>query len=264
MKILVTMKRVTDYERKVKIAPDGSHLITEGMNFVANPFDEIAVEEALRLTKTHGGEVVVFSAGPKDAAQQIRQGLAMGADRGIHLVTDKELDSDAVARVLVKIVANEKPELVILGKQATDDDSNQAGQLLAGYLGWAQGTFASKHEGLEGPEEKAQKPGLAIDGGKVHVVREVDGGLETIALDLPAVVTTDLRLNHPRFTTLPNIMKAKKKKLDEVTAESLGVDLTLKVKMLKFSEPPARSAGQIVDSVDTLIHKLKNERKVIA
>lgn len=264
MKILVTMKRVTDYERKVKIAPDGSSLITEGMNFVANPFDEIAVEEALRLTKTHGGEVVVFSAGPKDAAQQIRQGLAMGADRGLHLVTDQELDSDAVARVLVKLVEQEKPDLIIMGKQATDDDANQAGQLLAGYLGWPQGTFASKTEGLEGPEEKAQTPGIVIEGGKALVVREVDGGLETLALDMPAVITTDLRLNHPRFTTLPNIMKAKKKKLDELTPAGLGVDLTPKVKMLRFTEPPARSAGQIVDSVDTLINKLKNERKVIS
>jgi electron transfer flavoprotein beta subunit len=262
MKILVTIKRVTDYERKVKIAPDGSSLVTEGMNFVPNPFDEIAVEEALRLVKAHGGEVVCVSIGPKDAAQQIRQGLAMGADRGI-LVLAENLDPDAVARVLVKLVEKEKPNLVIMGKQATDDDSNQAGQLLAGYLGWPQATFASKHEGLESEAEKAQKPGIKVTGDKAEVVREVDGGLETLEVTLPALITTDLRLNHPRFASLPGIMKAKKKPLEEIPVANLGVDVAPKVKMVRFTEPPARKGGVKVESVDQLIEKLRTEAKVI-
>lgn len=262
MKILVTIKRVTDYERKVKISPDGASLVTEGMSFVPNPFDEIAVEEALRLVKAHGGEVVCVSIGLKDAQQQIRQGLAMGADRGI-LVVAGELDPDAVARILAKLVGEEKPDLVVMGKQATDDDANQAGQLLAGYLGWPQATFASKTEGLESDAEKAQKPGILVAGGKAQVVREVDGGLETLEVTLPAVITTDLRLNHPRFASLPGIMKAKKKPLKELAAESLGIDLKPRVKMVKYLEPPARKAGVKVASVDELVHKLKNEAKVI-
>ncbi len=262
MKILVTVKRVTDYERKVKIAPDGSSLVTEGMNYVPNPFDEIAVEEALRLAKAHGGEVVVVSMGPKDATQQIRQALAMGANRGILVLAD-ELDSDAVARLLVKIVGDESPDLVIMGKQATDDDANQAGQLLAGYLGWPQATFASKMEGLESPEEKAQKPGVAVADGKATVLREVDGGIETLELTMPAVVTTDLRLNHPRFASLPGIMKAKKKKIQEIPVADMGVDVAPKVKILKYAEPPARQAGQTVADVDALLDKLKNEAKVL-
>jgi electron transfer flavoprotein beta subunit len=262
LKILCTIKRVTDYERKVKIAGDGSSLITEGMNFVPNPFDEIGVEEALRLQKAHGGEIVVVSVGPKDATQQIRQGLAMGADRGV-LVVAGELDPDAIARVLAKIVEQEKPNLVIMGKQATDDDSNQVGQLLAGYLGWPQATFASKVAGLDSPEEKAQQPGIVVKDGKANVVREVDGGLETLEVTLPAVITTDLRLNHPRFASLPGIMKAKKKEVKEVAVDSLGVDLTPKVRMMRYTEPPARKAGVKVESVDELIAKLKNEAKVL-
>ncbi|MFO0722292.1 MAG: electron transfer flavoprotein subunit beta/FixA family protein [Myxococcota bacterium] len=262
MKILCTIKRVTDYERKVKIAPDGSALITEGMNFVANPFDEIAVEEALRLQKAHGGEVVIVSIGNKDAAQQIRQGLAMGGDRGI-LVLAENLDSDAVARVLVKLIEQEKPDLVIMGKQATDDDANQAGQLLAGYLGWPQATFASKTDGLDSEAEKAQKPGIVVNAGKAQVVREVDGGLETLEVTLPAVITTDLRLNHPRFASLPGIMKAKKKPLAEIAIASLGVDVAPKVKMVKYSEPAARKSGVKVENVDQLVAKLKTEAKVI-
>jgi electron transfer flavoprotein beta subunit len=262
MKFLVTMKRVTDYERKVKIAPGGSGLVTEGMNFVPNPFDEIAVEEALRLQKAHGGEVVVVSIGPKDAAQQIRQGLAMGADRGI-LVLAENLDPDAVARVLVKIVETEKPDLVIMGKQATDDDANQAGQLLAGYLGWPQATFASKIEGLDSEAEKAQKPGVIVAGGKATVLREVDGGIETLELTLPAVVTTDLRLNHPRFASLPGIMKAKKKEVKEIPVASLGVDVTPKVRTLAYAEPAQRKAGVKVADVDDLVRRLKTEAKVI-
>ena len=173
MKILCTSKRVTDYERKVKISPDGKNLVTEGMNFIANPFDEIGIEEALRLVKAHGGEVVVASIGTKDAEQQIRQGLAMGADRGIIVLSDTALDPDAVARVLVKLVEREKPDLVLMGKQATDDDANQAGQLLAGYLGWPQATFASKHEGLDSAAEKAGAPGIVVSGPTAQVVREV-------------------------------------------------------------------------------------------
>jgi electron transfer flavoprotein beta subunit len=263
MKILVTIKRVTDYERKVKIAPDGSSLVTEGMNFVPNPFDEIAVEEALRLSKAHGGETVVVSIGSKDATQQIRSGLAMGADRGILVECNETIDPDAVARVLQKLVEDEKPDLVLMGKQATDDDANQTGQLLAGYLGWPQATFASKLAGLESAEEKAQKPGIEIADGKAQVIREVDGGLETLEVTLPAVVTTDLRLNHPRFASLPGIMKAKKKPLKEIAIASLGVDLAPKVRELKYAEPPARQAGAKVDSVDALLDKLKNEAKVL-
>mgnify|MGYP006266081927 CR=1 FL=1 len=262
MKILVTVKRVTDYERKVKIAPDGSGLVTEGMNFVPNPFDEIAVEEALRLQKQHGGEVVVVSLGSKDAIQQIRQGLAMGAQRGI-LVESEELDPDAVARVLVKLVEEEQPDLIIMGKQDTDNDANQAGQLLAGYLGWPQATFASKVEGLDSADEKAQKPGVVIEDGKATVIREVDGGLETLQMDLPAVVTTDLRLNHPRFASLPGIMKAKKKPVREIPVAELGVDVTPKVKTLKYEEPPTRQAGVTVGSVDELLEKLKTEAKAL-
>ncbi|MCA9549423.1 MAG: electron transfer flavoprotein subunit beta/FixA family protein [Myxococcales bacterium] len=262
MKILVTVKRVTDYERKVKIKPDGSGFETEGMNFVPNPFDEIAVEEALRLTKEHGGDVVVVSIGPNDATQQIRQALAMGAQRGI-LVQAGELDSDAVARVLQKLVEKENPDLVLMGKQATDDDANQAGQLLAGYLGWPQATFASKTEGLESAEEKAQKPGVKVADGWASVAREADGGIETIKVQLPAVITTDLRLNHPRFASLPGIMKAKKKPIEEIPVASLGVDITPKVRVLKYEEPPARLAGVKVADVDELVNKLKNEAKVI-
>ncbi len=262
MKILATVKRVTDYERKVKIAPDGASLITDGMNFVPNPFDEIAVEEALRLVKAHGGEVVAVSVGPKEATQQIRQALAMGAQRGI-LVVAEETDSDAYARVLVKLVEKESPDLVLMGKQATDDDANQEGQLLAGYLGWPQATFASKEVGLDSAEEKAQKPGVVVEGSSAVVVREVDGGLEHVKFDLPAVITTDLRLNHPRFASLPGIMKAKKKKIEEIPVDSLGIDVAPKVRMVKFAEPPTRSAGQTVADVDELLAKLKNEAKVL-
>jgi electron transfer flavoprotein beta subunit len=205
---------------------------------------------------------VVVSIGPNDATQQIRQALAMGAERGI-LVQAGELDSDAVARILQKLVEKEKPDLVIMGKQATDDDANQAGQLLAGYLGWPQATFASKTVGLESPEEKAQKPGVMIADGWASVAREIDGGLETLKVKLPAVITTDLRLNHPRFASLPGIMKAKKKPIEEIPVASLGVDITPKVRVLKYEEPAARQAGMKVADVDELVSKLKNEAKVI-
>jgi len=263
MKILVTVKRVTDYEQKVKIAADGSALITEGMNFLANPFDEIAIEEALRLAKAHNGEVVVVSVGSKDASHQIRQGLAMGGNRGILVLTEATLDPDCVARVLAKVVDQEKPDIVLMGKQATDNDANQCGQLLAGYLGWPQATFASKLVGLESAEEKAQKPGIMVNDGKAEVVREVDGGLETLELTLPALITTDLRLNHPRYTSLPGILKAKKKEIKEIAADSLGVDLAPRVRELKYAEPAARNAGVIVETVDELLEKLRNEAKVL-
>jgi electron transfer flavoprotein beta subunit len=262
MKILVTVKRVTDYERKVKIAPDGSSLITEGMNFVPNPFDEIAVEEALRLQKAHGGEVVVVSIGPKDAMQQVRSALAMGAQRGI-LIDGQDVDPDGVARILQRIVTDEQPDVVIMGKQDTDNDANQVGQLLAGYLDWPQATFASKVEGLDSDAEKAQKPGVEITDGQATVIREVDGGLETIKVSLPAIITCDLRLNHPRFASLPGIMKAKKKKVDELTIDGLGVDVTPKVRIVKYTEPPKREAGVTVGDVDELLEKLRNEAKVL-
>lgn len=262
MKILVTVKRVTDYERKVKIAPDGASLVTEGMGFVPNPFDEIAVEEALRLTKAHGGEVVVVSVGSKDATTEIRKALAMGAQRAILVVAD-DVDSDVYARALQKVVEKETPDLVIMGKQNTDDDANQEGQLLAGYLGWPQATFASKHEGLDSAEEKAQKPGIEVDGSTATVIRECDGGLEVVSVDLPAVITTDLRLNTPRFASLPGIMKAKKKKIDEMSLADLGVDPQTKVKYVAYAEPPERAAGQTVESVDALLEKLRNEAKVL-
>lgn len=262
MKVLVTVKRVTDYERKVKIAPDGASLVTDGMGFVANPFDEIAVEEALRLTKAHGGEVVVVSVGSKDSTQEIRKALAMGAQRAI-LVEAADVDSDVYAKALQKVVERESPDLVIMGKQNTDDDANQEGQLLAGYLGWAQATFASKQEGLESEEEKAQKPGIQVNGTTAQVVREADGGLEVIEIDLPAVITTDLRLNKPRFASLPGIMKAKKKKIEELSLTDLGIEAQAKVKYIHYSEPPERTAGQTVEDVDTLVTKLRDEAKVI-
>ncbi|MEM1022274.1 MAG: electron transfer flavoprotein subunit beta/FixA family protein [Myxococcota bacterium] len=262
MKILVTVKRVTDYERKAKITPDGSALVTEGMNFVPNPFDEIAVEEALRLAKTHGGEVVVVSIGPKDAVQQIRQALAMGANRGI-LVEAEDVDPDGVARILQKIIADEAPNLVVMGKQDTDNDANQVGQLLAGYLDWPQATFASKKEGLDSDQEKKQVPGVVIEGEKATVIREVDGGLETLQVSLPAIVTTDLRLNHPRFASLPGIMKAKKKEVKELGVDAIGVDVSPKVRILEYKEPAERQAGVTVSDVDQLLEKLKNEAKVL-
>jgi len=248
MKFLVTVKRVTDYEAKIKLKADKSGIVTDGVNMIMNPFDEIGVEEALRLKEKHGGEVVVLSIGGADAVAQIRSALAMGADRGILVKHDGALDSFGVAKILTKIVEKETPDVVIMGKQAIDDDSSQAGQILAELLGWGQGTFANS---------------VVIDGGKAKVVREADGGLETVSLDLPAVITTDLRLNEPRYASLPGIMKAKKKPLDEIDASSLGVDLGLKVKVIGLEEPSAKKAGQKVPDVATLVQKLKSEAKAI-
>ena len=266
MKILVTIKRVEDYESKIKVKPDGTWIVTDGVNYRANPFDEIAVEEALRLRDANlPSEVVAVSVGSDASVSEIRSALAMGADRGILVKQAGWVDSDAVARLLQKVVEREKPDLVLMGKQAVDVDDNVTGQLLAEYLGWGQATFASKHESLESAEEKAKKPGvkLAADKKSVQVVREIDGGLETLEVQLPAIVTVDLRLNVPRYASLPNIMKAKKKPVEEITPQALGVDVTPKVKVVKVEPPPARAAGIKVPDVATLVQKLHSEAKVI-
>ena len=249
MKILVPIKRVVDFNVKVRVKPDGSGVDLANVKMAMNPFDEIAVEEALRLKESGAAaEIVVVSIGPAEAADTIRTGLAMGADRGILVKTGQPTEPLAVAKALKAIVAEEKPGLVILGKQAIDDDCNQTGQMLAALLGWPQGTFASK---------------VVIDGNAVAVTREVDGGLETVRLGLPAVITTDLRLNEPRYASLPNIMKAKKKPIDERTAGDLGVDLTPRLKVLKVAAPPARRGGVKLASVGELVEKLRNEAGVL-
>ena len=266
MKILVTIKRVEDYESKIKVKPDNTWIITDGVNYRANPFDEIAVEEALRLRDTNlPSEVIVVSVGSAASTAEIRSALAMGADRGILVKQDGWVDSDAVARCLQKLIEREQPDLVLMGKQAVDVDDNVTGQLLAEYLGWGQATFASKKESLESPEEKAKKPGVKLSADKkaVQVVREVDGGVETLEVQLPGIVTVDLRLNVPRYASLPNIMKAKKKPVEEVTPQALGVEMTAKVKVVKVEPPPARKAGIKVPDVATLVQKLHNEAKVI-
>ncbi len=242
LKILVTAKRVEDPESKIKVKPDGSGIVTDGVNYKLNPFDEIAVEEALRLKEKHGGEVVVVSIGSDKAVTEIRAALAMGADRAIHVKHEGPLDPVIVSALLAKVCEREKPDLVILGKQSIDDDQNQAGQYLAARLARPQATFASKKESLESEAETKKQPGLELgaDGRSLRVVREVDGGVETLEVKLPAVVTTDLRLNKPRFASLPGIMKAKKKPVQELAAASLGVDVTPRVVVKKLVEPPAR------------------------
>lgn len=266
MKILVTIKRVEDYESKIKVKPDGTWIVTEGVNYRANPFDEIAVEEALRLRDANmPSEVIAVSVGSEASISEIRSALAMGADKGILVKQAGWVDSDAVARCLQKLVEREKPDLVLMGKQAVDVDDNVTGQLLAEYLGWGQATFASKHESLESPEEKGKKPGVRLSADKksAQVVREIDGGLETLEVSLPAIVTVDLRLNVPRYASLPNIMKAKKKPVEDITPQALGVDMTPKVKVVKVESPPARAAGIKVPDVATLVQKLHAEAKVI-
>ncbi len=250
MKILVAIKPVPNPDEKVKIAKDGSGIVLENVKMVINPFCEIAVEEALRIREKRGGEVAIVTIGPKEAEQQIRTALAMGADRAILVEETKELDPLAVGKLLAKVTAQEGPDLVILGKQAVDDDSNQAGQILAAVLGWPQATFASKVE-FDGEGKKAQ------------ATREVDGGLETIEVTLPAVVTTDLRLNEPRYASLPGIMKAKKKEMKVVPADSLGVDTAPKVKVLSLAPPKERAGGRKVADVAELVAKLKSEAKVL-
>jgi electron transfer flavoprotein beta subunit len=251
MKILVPVKRVVDYNVKIRVKPDGSGVELANVKMSMNPFDEIAIEEALRLKeKGQATEIVVVSIGPTKAQETIRTGLAMGADRGILVETaDGELvEPLAVAKLLKAIIAAEQPGLVILGKQAIDDDCNQTGQMLAALLGWAQATFASK---------------IAIDGEAAHVTREVDGGLETLKFKLPLVITTDLRLNEPRYASLPNIMKAKKKPLDIKKPSELGVDTAGRLKVLKTVEPATRKAGVKVANAAELIQKLKSDAGVI-
>ena len=249
MKVLVAIKRVIDYNVKIRVKADGSGVETQNVKFSMNPFDEIAVEEAVRLKEAgKATEVVVVSVGPAAASETLRTALAMGADRGILVSSDEDVQPLAVAKVLKALAAKEAPGLIILGKQAIDDDSNQTGQMVAALLGWAQGTFASKIE-------------LGADA--LTVTREVDGGLETLSLTLPAVVTADLRLNEPRYASLPNIMKAKKKPIDTVTAADLGVDISPRLVTLSVAEPAKRSAGIKVADVAALVDKLKNEAKVI-
>lgn len=249
MKVLVPVKRVVDYNVKVRVKSDGSGVDVANVKMSMNPFDEIAVEEAVRLKEAGVvTEIVAISAGVLQAQETLRTALAIGADRAILVESDAELQPLAVAKLLKAIADKEQPQLIILGKQAIDDDSNQTGQMLAALLGWPQATFASK---------------VVVADGKATVTREVDGGLETIALTLPAIVTTDLRLNEPRYVTLPNIMKAKKKQLDNVKPADLGVDVSSRVKTLKVVEPSKRTAGVIVPDVATLVAKLKTEAKVI-
>jgi electron transfer flavoprotein beta subunit len=265
LKILVTAKRVEDPESKIKVKPDGAGIVTEGVNYKMNPFDEIAVEEALRLKEKHGGEVIVASIGGDKATTEIRAALAMGAERGILVKHDGPIDPVVASAILAKLVEQEEPDLVLLGKQSIDDDQNQTGQYLAERLGWGQATFASKTESLESEAEAKKQPGLALsaDGRAMRVVREVDGGVETLEVTLPAVITTDLRLNKPRFASLPGIMKAKKKELKELAAAQLGVDLSPRVLVRRLAEPPKRKGGVKVQDVEELFAKLRDEAKVL-
>jgi electron transfer flavoprotein beta subunit len=249
MKVLVAVKRVVDFNVKVRVKTDGSGVETANVKMSMNPFDEIANEEAIRLREAgKAEEVVAVSLGEAKCQETLRTALAMGADRAIHVQTDAELQPLAVAKLLKAVVKREQPGLVILGKQAIDDDSNQTGQMLAALLGWAQGTFASK---------------LELADGELLVTREVDAGLEKVALKMPAVITTDLRLNEPRYASLPNIMKAKKKPIDVLNPEELGVDVTPRLKILRVEEPSKRQAGAKVASVAELVEKLRSEAKVI-
>ena len=249
MKVLVAVKRVVDYNVKVRVKADGTGVETANVKMSMNPFDEIAVEEAMRLKEAGvATEIIAVSIGVVQCQETLRTALAIGADRAILVQTDVEVQPLAVAKLLKAIVVKEQPSLVIMGKQAIDDDSNQTGQMLAGLLNWSQATFASK---------------LKVAGAAAEVTREVDGGLETISVKLPAVITTDLRLNEPRYVTLPNIMKAKKKPLETLTPDALGVDVAPRLKTLKVQEPPKRSAGKLVKSVQELVEKLRNEAKVI-
>jgi electron transfer flavoprotein beta subunit len=249
MKILVPIKRVVDYNVKIRLKPDGGGVDIANVKMSMNPFDEIAIEEALRMREAKfATEVVAVSIGPQKAQETLRTALAMGADRAILVKTDVAIEPLTVAKILKHIADQEKPDIIILGKQAIDDDANQTGQMLAGLLGWPQGTFASK---------------IAPADGQLRVTREVDGGLQTIVLKLPAVLTTDLRLNEPRYASLPNIMKAKSKPLAEIDAATLGIDLEPRIKIVKTQEPGARKAGVKVASVAELVAKLRDEAGVI-
>ena len=249
MKVLVPVKRVIDYNVKVRVKADNSGVELANVKMAMNPFDEIAVEQALRLKEAGGAEeVVVVSIGPAQNQETIRTALAMGADRGIHIEASHDIEPLAVAKLLKAVVERETPGLVLVGKQAIDDDCNQTGQMLAALLGWAQGTFVSA---------------LEVAGDKAKIVREVDGGLEHLEIKMPAIVSVDLRLNEPRYASLPNIMKAKKKPLDSLTVDELGVDINPRLTIVKVEEPAAREAGIKVADVKELVEKLKNEAKVI-
>ena len=250
MKILVAIKPVPNPDEKVKIRPDGSGIVLDNIKMVINPFCEIAVEEALRIKEKQGGEVAILTIGPKEGEQQMRTALAMGADRAILVETSMGLDSLAVAKYMAKAIEQEKPDLVLMGKQAVDDDNNQVGQILAALLNWPQATFASKVEFLEGNK-------------KARVGRETDGGIETIEVPLPCVVTTDLRLNEPRYASLPGIMKAKKKELKVIPGASLGVDASPRVRVLFLGPPRERAGGRKVADVAELVALLSNEAKVL-
>jgi electron transfer flavoprotein beta subunit len=249
MKIMVAVKRVIDYNVKIRVKNDETGVETANVKMSMNPFDEIAVEEGVRLAEAGTAEeLIAVSMGPDGTQETIRTALAMGADRGIHVASDEALEPLAVAKLLKALADKESPDLIILGKQAIDDDSNQTGQMLAALLGWSQGTFASK---------------LEFDGDHAVVTREIDGGLETLRLAMPTVITTDLRLNTPRYASLPNIMKAKKKTIEQMSPEDLGVDVTPRLTTLKVVEPAKREAGVMVETVAELVDKLKNEAKVI-
>ncbi len=249
MKILVPVKRVVDYNVRIRVRADGSGVETSGVKMSMNPFDEIAVEEAVRLKeKGIASEVIAVSMGVDAAQEVLRSALAMGADRAILVLSDSEIQPLGAARILAKLVEQEQPQLVIIGKQAIDDDANQTGQMLAGILGWGQGTFASK---------------IVIENNSAVVTREIDGGLMTVKLTLPAVISTDLRLNEPRYATLPNIMKARSKPLVKINAADLSLDIAPRIKHLKYEEPKKRTGGGKVASVAELVDKLKNEAKVI-
>lgn len=249
MKVLIAIKRVIDYNVKIRVKSDNTGVETNNVKMSMNPFDEIAVEEGIQMLESGAAsEVVAVSMGPDQCQETIRTALAMGCDRGIHVSTDINLEPLAVAKLLASIVAKENPKLVILGKQAIDDDSNQTGQMLSAILGWSQGTFASN---------------ISIEKDNAKVTREIDGGLETLNIKLPSVITTDLRLNTPRYASLPNIMKAKKKPIDTLTPEELKIDVTNRLSTIKVVDPPTREAGVKVETVQELVDKLKNEVKII-
>ncbi|MAQ56547.1 MAG: electron transfer flavoprotein subunit beta [Rhodospirillales bacterium] len=249
MKVLVPVKRVIDYNVKVRVKADKTGVETSNVKMSMNPFDEISVEEAIRMKESGVvEEIIIVSIGVQQCQETIRTGLAMGADRGIHVKSDEDLEPLAIAKILKHLVEKESPKVVILGKQAIDDDSNQTGQMLAALLGWSQGTFASKIE---------------FNGDKANITREIDSGLENIEVSLPTILTVDLRLNEPRYASLPNIMKAKKKPIDEFTPDELNVDTKPRLETLSVEEPPVRQAGVMVESVTALVEKLKNEARVI-
>jgi electron transfer flavoprotein beta subunit len=251
VKIFVTAKRVTDFNAQIRLRSDGTGIDLQGVEYTVNPFDENAIEEAIRLRDEHGGEVVVISVGPDSVESYIRMGMAMGGDRGIRVnATDEELDSDAVARVLVALVEKEAPDLVLLGKQAIDGDNNQVGQLLAGYLGWPQACYASELT-------------LSSDLQTATVVREIDGGLEQLEVGMPAVITSDLRLNEPRYASLPGIMKAKRKPIDIYEPSDLSVDITPKVRTIRLETPAQKEAGVRVESTQELVEKLRHDAKAL-